>query len=91
MDVFEYYFPVTSYVEFNLDLDKVYKYIKCKYPDMDDDEIYNEFGDNMKLYILELGDMTEEKKKQFQEAYGPEYDSMLDDIWADFEVYLGEK
>lgn len=90
MDVREYSFPVTTYVDFDLDFDKVYSYIKNKYPELDNDDIYNEFGDNLEYYILECGELTDEEKEMLRNANGQEYDEFLDDVWDDFERYLNE-
>ena len=81
----EYKIPVINYVNFKVNLTKIYNKIKEEYPDAEDDEVYNIFGDSIAYYI------NETKKVPALNEMNSEVDGILDEVWYDFGEWLKTK
>lgn len=86
----KYEIPVIKRITFEVDFRKVYNAIKKVYPDFDDDDIYNEFGDNTEDYIKEVCPELKDINLCEDNEVWESVDHITYSIWKDFGKWIKE-
>lgn len=88
MEIGEYSMPIQTYVNFSLNFNEIYNYIKNEFPDLDDFDIECEFGDHIDDYIVKFA-TPKVNEEQLENAWNEEYfDDFLNHICDDFGRFL---
>ena len=87
----KYEIPVIKRITFEVDFNKVYNAIKKEYPNFDNDDIYNEFGDNTEDYLKEVCPELKGINLCEDNEVWESVDHITYSIWKDFKEWLKTK